>query len=335
MKVHPRFDPVNDERRLDKGNALLARARGVEPTGAAAIYLGCSLKDLETLEAMPQGAGDFAYLLENVLQERTLDFYRNANPASRVLTRGISLADFRPTTLVGVGDFPSLQRVAEGAVIQAGAIDDSGETLILARFGRILGLSDIAIQNDDIGALNNLAELAAIAAIECENRLLFAVLLSGAGANGPTLRDGQPLFGAAHANLMPAAALTATSLGLAIGALRKQRSIDSALLNLEPALVLVGPDTEVAARTALRTVYLDSASAPTVVVDASITDASFYVLAAPALRPALVRGYRGRDDGPLVVARTGFSFDGIEFKVMYDTAIGACDWRPIVRVPSP
>jgi hypothetical protein len=333
----------NTFRRDLMAEALLCRLRGTEPAGDARMYAGLPLRGFETLcnassgmsfdVTLAGGKSDFPWLLGDVLSKRLLDFYETAKPTARLLTKRVSLKDFREHSILLVGSYPQLEKVAEHGEFKYGFLEEGGEPLTLASYGRILPLSRQAIWADDVGALDDVARLAVQAALTLEDSLLFASLLSGTANNGPTLRDGVQLFHANHANLASGAALDATSLGAAMALLRKQTSIGGELVNLGPRFLVVGPDLEVTARQLVVDITPPGETPIGVVVDAHIEDASFYIWADPEQRPGYVRGYLDATAAPYAVAREGFVLDGAEFKVRHDVAVGPADYRPIVRTP--
>jgi hypothetical protein len=309
--------------------ALLARLRGTEPTGVAQLYANLPLSGFEVLcrargqslgVTLSGGTTDFSWLLGDVLRKRALDFYRTEEPSARILT-------------IAVGGVAPLELANQHAEISYGALVEGGEPVALASYGKILSWTRQALENDDLGSLDDLARLAVQAVNALEDDLMFESLLSASGA-GPTLRDGIALFHASHNNLLAGAALTAANLGLATSALRQQTSIDSTRINMAPAILLVGPDLEVTARSLVVDITAPTETPLRVVADPHITDAAFYVLATPATRPAFVRGYLNANGAPTIVARTGFQLDGFEFRVSADVGIGVADHRPIVRTPA-
>ena len=157
----------------------------------------------------------------------------------------------------------------------------------------------------------DLAAIAAEAVVTASDALFFASLLSGAGANGPTMSDGVQLFNAAHGNFVTAASISASSIATATAAMRKQRSIDLAVLNLAPKFLLCGPDTEGLARQAIAALTPAASDAPAqdLVVGAHLTGPEFYLFTDPKLKAAII-GYLDREPGQRMDARTGYVFDG-------------------------
>jgi len=317
------------------GEALLARLRGVEPAGQASIYDRCRLGDFETLckvgargtvaLAGAAGIADFAFLLADVAERRALDYYRLERPSYRLVTRDSPFRNFKPHRH-GAVDFSPLSLVAQHAEYRVGLVGEVGEDVVAATYGAILGLSRAAIVNDDSGALDDVALTAAAQAVAAENQLFWALL-----ASNPVLRDGHAYFSSAHANVAPAGALSPTALGNAFALLRQQTSPSGAKITMAPRFLAVGPTNEIAAREALLAITPPSGVAPVeLVVEAHITDSTYYVFADPRLRPGWVAGRIGT---LTVMPRPGFKFAGVELKASLDFGTGPVDPRPAVRGP--
>ena len=120
------FDETRAERLGPMSDALLARLRGQEPKGAAAVYAGVPLAGFQVLcsalgtspnVTLSGGKTDFPWLLGDVLSRRVLDLYEIARPTARLLTRRISVRDFKEHSLVLVGDYPGYFAIGDTAAL--------------------------------------------------------------------------------------------------------------------------------------------------------------------------------------------------------------------------
>jgi hypothetical protein len=103
-------------------------------------------------------------------------------------------------------EFPDLLPVPEhGEYIAGSSPYGPAAPVRLTTFGRIVGLTRQALLRDDLATAGQLVQALGVAAAHVEADATYELL----SAN-PTMSDGQPLFSAAHGNLMPAAALDAT-----------------------------------------------------------------------------------------------------------------------------
>jgi hypothetical protein len=171
-----------------------------------------------------------------------------------------------------------------------------------------------------------------------ENALVYAVLALNTNT-GPTMNDGHVLFDSSnHGNYTSSG--TAVNLPLEIGKLaakmQKQTGLDGLKLNLQPSVLLVGPDNTFAADQVTALVIPTETGkvnkiGPTLtrVSDANISSYLWYLVADPNEAPALVYGSLPGQTGPMVAVQQGWEISGVEIKVERDFACGAIDYRPI------
>jgi len=250
--------------------------------------------------------------------------------------RATTLQDFRQTWRIALGAGPLLQQVPEHAEYTRAPLPSRAEAIELQTWGKIIAFTRQAMVNDDLGTLARIPQLFGNSAATMEGDVVYGVLLSN-----PVMSDGNPLFSAAHKNVGTAAAITIASLSEARQLLRTQTSPEGAPLNLEPRFLICGPKKEVEALqltasvvvpTTLGTAIPVALKSVEVVVDARITDLSWYMAASPLACDTLEYArLAGTDEGPTLEARDGFNIDGVEFKAREDFAAAAIDWRGLVR----
>src|SRR5262249_18839636 len=169
-------------------------------------------------------------------------------------------------------------------------------------------------------------------------------IISGPPMSTPPLGDGQPLFSAAHNNLMTAATITVQSIAAARMAMMNQTSLDGHFLSIMPRFLIIGPVQELAALQFLAPITIVGAPTqvtPTVfqslqlVVDPPITDASWYLAADPnqidTIQYDYLEGAGG--GGPTLESREGWDIDGMEFKARMEITATAIDFRGLVKNP--
>ena len=323
--AHACLVAAGSDRGVDPRNAEQCISAALQVSRMAARSTGVAL----------QGSSDFVNLLANALSIMVLPGYANARPAYRRIAGEVEFDSFRPHQFTRAGDAPAPLQVGENANYQTGAMSDSKESVTLATYGRIIGLSRAVLVNDDVGALRDLALATQRRLIDFEDSLGITMLTSGASANGPTLSDGAQLFATGHGNLAASgAAIDLTTLGAGIAALAKQASPDGMKLNAFPRYLLTSPDKVVIAAQYLSQLApaYDAAARITPLADANLTGNAWYLVADPAELPTLIYGYLA-GTGPRIEARAGFSFDGVEYKVGLDFAVGAVGWRGIYKNP--
>jgi pyruvoyl-dependent arginine decarboxylase (PvlArgDC) len=342
-------------RREQMESAIAARARRIDPPESARQYahttlLECALEALswtgkhQGLDVRRDGTrilqlalhttSDFPLLLANALNKVLLPEYALAAPTYRMIAERKTFNDFRPHTFNRSGDFPVPLQVNEHGEYKYGTMGENAETVTLATYGRIIGLSRQTIVNDDLSAFANLATKAARRIADFENATFFLVCISAGAGLGPALSDTVVVYNAAHGNITAAGALSNALLGEGLGLMMAQTSLDGLKLNIVPRFVLVSPTSVVAAKTFLAAIMPTQASEVnpfagemTAIGDANLTGTRFYMLADPSQLANYIYGYLAGDEGPRTDVRAGFEIDGVEFKISLDFAVGAIDYR--------
>lgn len=340
--------------------ALAARARGAEPEGPARRYANltlveCAYESLRLRGSAPRGldprrhphrvieqthsTSDFPGLLANVANKLLLPAYAAAPVAYRQLCLQRDMRDFKETSILRRGDFPTLLQVGEGGEIKLGTLSEKNEKLTLATYARRFSLTRAALVNDDLGAFNDLVTSAARRVADYENALFFSVLTSASGA-GPTLADGVALFHATHGNLDSASAIDITSLSSGRSKIMKQTSLDGLKISIAPRYLLVSPDKLTIAQQFVSQLTPATASAANpfsgaliVIGDANLSGNAWYLFAEPSALPTFIYGHLEGDAGPRIEARQGWEVEGLEFKCAVDFVVGPVDYRGVYRNP--
>lgn len=339
-----------------RATAHLPAAHRVAMPEHARAYAGRSLLDLAAELADRRGTpigtrhlspselyqralttGDFPVLLANAANKTLLPAYQAAAPTYRRFFARRDFRDFKPASFARVGDFPVPLAVGENGEYKHGAIAESGESVTLGEYGRIVMFSRKALINDDLGAFADLPTKAALRCADWENAVAWALV-----ASNPVLSDGKTLFHADHGNLAAAGgaiALATVSAGEA--AMMKQTSLDGLKLNLHPAVLATGPDQFTAARQ-----FTSTAVAPTTqaavnplagklepVGDANIPGNGWYLMAEPSALETFIYGYLQGQSGPVITPEPGFDVAGVKVKMTIDFAVGAVDYRGAYHNP--
>ena len=279
---------------------------------------------------------DFVSVLLNLARASLTQGYTVAPRTFTSWCRATTLQDFRQTWRIALGAGPLLQQVPEHAEYTRAPLPSRAEPIQLATWGKIIAFTRQAMVNDDLGTLARIPQLFGNSAATMEGDVVYGVL-----TGNPIMSDGNALFSASHKNVGTAAAITIASLSEARQLLRTQTSPEGAPLNLEPRFLICGPKKEVEALqltasvvvpTTLGTAIPVALKSVEVVVDARITDLSWYIAASPLACDTLEYArLAGTDEGPTLEARDGFDVDGVEFKCREEFACAAIDWRGLVR----
>lgn len=312
-----------------RGHAVLDMA------GDLAVARGdrVNLRDREALLQRAVGAhstSDFPLLLADAAHKALLGQYATVAPTYRKWAARKPFSDFKSHSFLRIGDVPAFKEITEGGETKYGTISENAEKVTAREYGTGIAIGRKALINDDLSALSDFSSGIAIRAAADENRMAYALL----AANG-ALSDTKALFHADHGNLAASgSAIDATSIGLAVAALRAQKSLDGLVLNLQPALLVVGPAYETAARLILAQVNATKTSDVNIwssfaelVVDAEITGNAWYLFASPSAAPVAVYGYVGGSEGPQVRSERDFDTQAVKIAAGLDFAVGAIDFR--------
>ena len=329
------------------GDAIYARMTGTAPSERARQHMHSSMIDLmrghlaangERLrDNSPAGVitramttSVFPVVLGDAMGRRLGELFRAAESgASQIVATG-TVRDFRAVTEARLSSFPSLERVLEDGEIKMGALDDEGEALAIASYGRIINLSFQSMVNDDLGAIDRSIRDIAFATAQLKAKLIVAALAA-------RLKDGDPLFYASHGNLAsPGAALDDTTLEAGMLAVSKQTPPGSTeVLGLTPAILMCPAELDVTAR------KLVAAITPTKSDDVNVfsgqlsiakeprltTATEWYLFCAPALYPTIrfltLEGF----EAPRFEANPEFNRLGSAFRVHWHVGAGPVDYR--------
>ncbi|MCW0206009.1 MAG: Mu-like prophage major head subunit gpT family protein [Achromobacter sp.] len=274
--------------------------------------------------------GDFPLLLADAGNKILLAQYAAANPTYRLWAARRGFTDFKPHKFLRVGDFPAFKNLAESGEVNYGTMSENREQVSAAEFATGIILGRRALVNDDLSALSDFSSMIAIRTAADENRLVYGLLTTN-----PALSDGKALFHADHANKAAAgSAITVASVGAAVAALRKMKSLDGIPLNLAPRFLVVGPDKELEGRQVLASITPAKAGDTNpwagmmeLIVDANITGNGWYVMADPTMCPTVVYGYVAGSEGPQIKTETDFDSQAIKVRAGLDFGYGVIDFR--------
>lgn len=341
-------DPAVVQDRM--AEALACRAMGTEPSEGARAYMSLGMSDMarqslqrsgqvgiatlgreEVLTRALHTTSDFPNLLTATGNRILMPAYRAAESQLKQLARQRTADDFRPMSLLKLGEFGKLQKVTEAGEIKALTTGEAKEGYSVETFGGMFNLSRKAIINDDLGAFARWAEMMGRAAAETEADQLVALL-----TGNPVMEDGNALFSATHGNLSATgAAPDVASLSAARLALRRQTGLDGVSpISATPKFILAAPELE----TTFEKLLAELAAAKvddqnpfsgkmTLLIEPRLSGDDWYVFADPAMLPVLEYAYLSSAQGPQIASRDGWEVLGREFRVVLDFGCGAVDWR--------
>lgn len=368
-KIHaaqpPRFRGHPPSGRQDEGTtmrmgmegALVARMTGARDVhGPARQYMGMTFAEMCAAHVGHRGSlrtagdrvrvvemalgshstSDFPAIFENSMNKALLSAYQAAPPSYTRIAARMDFRDFRPHSVAGVGDFPMLYPVGETGEIRYGTISESREVRALVPYGVAFAISRQMIVNDDLGSIERILSDRGRAVAAFEDKTFYAMALGGANSDGPTLlQTSRQVFNTTDGTKAgTAATLTVASLAAAWAAIRKRKSLDGNDLELQPAILLVGPDLEFAAMQLLAEINATKSSDVNpyagkleIVVTSKITGNAWYVFADPAAAPCFAYGYLEGEEGPRMRMNEPFGQQGMSWSIELDFGVGAIDWR--------
>jgi len=338
-----------DTRRRGMTMALSAQiARTAEVDDRARPYMNMSIVEMaaasighkgpirnagqrvDVLMAASHSTSDFPGIFENALNRVLLERYAVAEPTYKMISRQRNFADFREVSLLRVGDFPTLKKVAENGEIEFGTFGESKETAVLAAYARGIRISRQMLVNDDLGAIDEVLSTVASAVARFEEQTFYGFALA------VKMADNVNMFHASHKNLAAAGSpINVASVGDGRAAIRKQTGVGGEKLGLNPTVLLVGPNQETAAEQLVAAITPQSSAVVnpfsgklTVVMSAEIEDNSWYLFAGPTGGGAnFVHGYLEGAEAPRVRMDEPFGQQGMAATVELDFGLGAADFR--------
>jgi hypothetical protein len=312
---------------LDRGRGLIRLA--METTGERNYPESARARE-ELFERAAHTTSDFPIIMEGSINRSLEARYMLAQPTYRRIARQRNFRDFRPHTVINLGDFPMLKKIAESGEIKFDTLTEGKETISVLSYAVGIALTRQLMINDDLGALDEaLADYGQTVAL-FEEVTFYSQALNG------NLNDGNAVFHASHNNLAgTAAAITVDSVALGRAAMGKQKSLSgNPMMVNDPSLVLTGPDKITEAE------KLVASITPATVANVNIFSGrlspfsssqvsgnAWYLFADPAVGSNYRWGYLDGYEAPRVRIENPFGRQGMAMTVEHDFGCGAVDYR--------
>jgi ATP-dependent protease ClpP protease subunit len=349
-----------DKTRRAMANAIEARAgvgkfeaqnpyRGhsmAELARECVAQVGVSTRGMDRREivglAFTHSTSDFPGLLGDTARKAVLKGYEEAEEQVDQFTRAVSVPDFKPTSLVGLGAFSDLLVVPENGEFKYGTFSEQSQSMQIATYGRLFSISRQAIINDDLGIFNEVPRKLGQAARRTIAKAVFDLINSN-----PILADGFALFSAEHRNLLTGSAISTASVDALRVAMANARDNDGNRIRVPLKALLTPLSLGGLARTVRTSQYEvggnRNLTTPNIVQntfevidDGRLGDASataWYGVANPAFVDGIVIGYLDGNQTPYLEQEEGFTVDGVAWKVRLDAAPAVADYRGIYKNP--
>ncbi|HCE9648252.1 TPA: ClpP-like prohead protease/major capsid protein fusion protein [Pseudomonas aeruginosa] len=343
--------------------SVLARA-GLEEQQSDNRYNFMSLRELARASLVDRGIGvasyspmqmvglafthttsDFGTILIDVANRSMLAGWDEAEETFQLWTKKGMLSDFKTVHRVGLGEFPSLRQVREGAEYKYVTVGSRSQPIALATYGEIFSITRQAIINDDMNLLTDIPRKMGMAAKATIGDLVYAILTSNL-----VLSDGKALFHADHKNLQTGAssALSIESLSKAKTQMATQKTeVEGGkprTLNIRPAFVLTPVALEDKAKQIIRSASVPGAESNSgienpirnfaeVIGEPRLDDnsATAYYLAARQGSDTIEVAYLDGNELPYMEQQQGFTVDGVATKVRIDAGVAPLDFRGLQK----
>jgi hypothetical protein len=269
----------------------------------------------------------FGSAINTVLEQR----YALAQPTYRRIAQQRGFADFRPHYAVKIGEFPMLEKLTESGEIKFGTFSEGKEQIAVVPYAKGISVSRQMLVNDRLGAIGQLLGGYGRTVVRFEEITFYAMMLSA----NTKLSDNQVVFHADHKNLATAGAtISTTSVGAGRAAMRKQKGLDGATLNIQPSILLVSPDKETEAQQFITPVVVNNqananpwSSTLTPIVAGELTGNAWYLFASPEESPVYQWGLLDGYAAPRIRMDEPFGTQGLRMTVEHDFGVGAIDFR--------
>lgn len=344
--------------------SIMARA-GLEERQGDNRYNFMSLRELARASLADRGIGvstldpmrmvglsfthttsDFGIILLDVANRSMLAGWEESEETFQRWTKKGQLSDFKTASRIGLGEFPALRKVREGAEYKYVTIGERAEPIVLATYGELFSITRQVVINDDMNMLTDIPRKMGMAAKGTIGDLVYAVL-----TKNPTLSDGKALFHADHKNYLTGAdsALSIESLSKAKTQMATQKTqvegnAKGRTLNIRPAFVLTPVALEDKANQ-----IINSESVPGANVNSGIINpirgfaevigeprldddsANAFYLAARQGSDTIEVAYLDGNELPYMEQQQGFTVDGVATKVRIDAGVAPLDFRGLVK----
>ncbi|HXV31865.1 MAG TPA: peptidase, partial [Sinorhizobium sp.] len=323
--------PTGDQAALARG--FMDNHDLVDFAAAASGYRGSirTVRDREdVLTRAFHSTSDFPAIFSSAINTVLERRYALALPTYRRISHRRDFMDFRPHYAVKVGEFPMLEKLTESGEIKFGTFGEGKEQIAVVPYAKGIRISRQMMVNDRLGAIGGLLGGYGRTVSRFEEVTFYAMMLSAS----TKLSDNQVVFHASHNNLAGAgAAISVASIGAGKAAMRKQKGLDGATLNIQPAILLVSPDKETEALQYLAPITAnDSVKVnPHVgtlepVVAAELSGNAWYLFASPDEAAVYQWGLLDGYTAPRIRFDEPFGTQGMAMTVEHDFGVGAIDY---------
>lgn len=284
---------------------------------------------------------DLPVLMSNVANKALFEGYASADETWEIWADGTgSVPDFKQNTLAMVSEFDDLDQIKNDTGYKYGDRSDTKEVYQIGTFGKLAAITRTTIINDDLMAMADMYMSMGEAASRKIGDCAYGVLIANAA-----MRDGKALFHADHKNLGSPGALGEVTIAEAIKLAGLQKGLKSKqALNISLQYFIGPKSIEGSSEIFFASNQFssdDKGSTRTNIYggtrfqrayDARLDEASptTYYFAGPKRKTVRLFFLNGNRT-PWLEAKTGWTTDGVEYKVRIDVCGKAVDWKAMVK----
>jgi hypothetical protein len=314
------------QRTTSLGEVLLSAAEEGGYTGPRRV----SAATLRPILAAAWATHSISGILSSTVNKFLLAGFNGVESSWRSISSVRSVNDFRSVTSYRLNGGMKFQRVANGGEIKNAGLSDESRTISAETYGIMTSVTRTDLINDDLGALTAAPQRLGRGGALALNDLFWAAF-----------QDDSSFFTTARGNKKTTAgALTLANLKAIATMFRKLKDPDGNPVAVDPRILLVPADIELAAAEIMGSSLLisgNTTAAPNVnvlagryqVVSTSYLSSAedYYLLASPADLPVMEVAFLNGVQSPIVeTAEAEFSTLGIQMRGYFDVGVAKAEY---------
>lgn len=301
-------------------------------------------QDIIRLSGTGVSTSDFASIFMEAAHRVLTRAYTEAPETWRPLVSVVPASDFKNIYGISLSEAPDLDLIGENGEYKTGQLKDNQESYSIGKYGKILSLTLEMIVNDDLRAFSRIPQLLGAAAKRKMADVIYNLILAN-----PNMNDGNAVFSSAHKNLASSgkAPISAAGLTAARKAMRKQTGMNKAILDIQPAFLLVPVAQELDAEVLLRSTALPEDNKSSGVhnpwagkltpiaeprLDANSENA-WYLFASPSQIDTIEVAFLDGNEQPYLEENDEFVRDAVSYKCRHIFGAGFMDHRGVYKNP--
>jgi hypothetical protein len=331
-RANPKTHELSEQGRRFRSMSLLRMAEEIVGVRNAA---GMTKSQIV---ARAMSTADFALTLANVAGKSLRSGYKLAPQTFWPFVRQGTLPDYKQVSRIQFGDVSSLKAVSEGGEYEFSSIGEGAEKIQLAKYGRLVRVTEELIVNDDLDALSRIPAGMGAAGSRLESKLVYDIL-----ANNAAMADTVALFHATHGNLAGSGgAINATTVAAGDAAIRNQKTLDGEdFLGVAPKYLICGTAKRIEALQLLNAVIVAAKSSDTnpfkgameAIVDPRVSGNTWFLACDPNEIDTIEIAYLEGMAGPEMDSETEFNSDCVKMKIKHVVGTKAIDYRGLYKNP--